>query len=336
MAGPLVTDCEPLKLTEAQRAGLRVRFIAKHALSRGEADAQDGTHAIYHSEIRAVLENMGVELTVSNKLASLFEAPTYNYLFTLFNRAGFRNSEVMPSSIAEYHGVPYLGSTPVMRALCDDKHLTKVFLRHIGVPTPDWVTYVAGDGPIDPPPFAGGKMVAKPNNSSASWGILATRSWDEMAAHIRWLHDQGHDVVVEDYAPGLNICIPVVGAGKYWALPAIEEYGVSDDNVLTYEEKRGLITGGGVRLWDGVKDHPQVLTDSAKIVAGLWPFDYGRIDFRVDTDTGAIGCLEMNLSCNLGAKRGIALSARSIGVSHPELVESILCHSLVRQNVTFD
>jgi D-alanine-D-alanine ligase len=43
--------------------------------------------------------------------------------------------------------------------------------------------------------------------------------------------------------------------------------------------------------------------------------------------------MEVNLSCNLWSKKTISRSARSLGVNHGRLVETILAHSLLRQGV---
>ena len=43
--------------------------------------------------------------------------------------------------------------------------------------------------------------------------------------------------------------------------------------------------------------------------------------------------MEVNLSCNLWSKKTVSGAARLLGVSHVELVETILVHSLRRQGV---
>lgn len=37
----------------------------------------------------------------------------------------FRNSEIFISSVAEYYKIAYLGARPNIRALAEDKHLSK-------------------------------------------------------------------------------------------------------------------------------------------------------------------------------------------------------------------
>lgn len=328
----------PLKLTDAQRENLSVLFVAKHALSGGKFDSVDGSHAVYHDEILRTLRGLGLKTHAANSFEALFEKPDCNYLFSLYNRVGFRNSEVLANTLAEYHGIAYLGAYPSIRGVVDDKNLSKHLLRSVGVRTEDWVFFGVGQTDYAMPDFAadGAKVVVKPNNSSASWGIKAFTDWGDACAHIAWLQEQNCDVVVEAFAPGANVTVPVIGASRMWVLPPVEIVTESDDGMYTFEQFRGHEKGTSLRLFERPEFYDKIVETCRAINDAIWPFDYGRHDFRLDLETGELSCLEMNLICNLGSTRGIARSAASIGVSHPELIESIIAYSLNRHGMTFE
>ena len=46
----------PLKIDEATKERLRILFIAKHALWGGGLHPEDGNHAVYHVEVRTILQ----------------------------------------------------------------------------------------------------------------------------------------------------------------------------------------------------------------------------------------------------------------------------------------
>jgi D-alanine-D-alanine ligase len=69
------------------------------------------------------------------------------------------------------------------------------------------------------------------------------------------------------------------------------------------------------------------------LIPELWPFDYGRFEFRYNQQTGDVRFLEVNLQANIWSKRVIGQSAALAGLSHPELIETIVCHSLVRHGL---
>jgi D-alanine-D-alanine ligase len=63
------------------------------------------------------------------------------------------------------------------------------------------------------------------------------------------------------------------------------------------------------------------------------PFDYGRFEFRMNSKTGEVLFLEVNLNCNLWSQKTISMAARQMGWSHRQLIETILTESLERQGL---
>ena len=43
--------------------------------------------------------------------------------------------------------------------------------------------------------------------------------------------------------------------------------------------------------------------------------------------------MEVNLSCNLWSKKTVSGAAQQMGMTHAQLVETILAHSMLRQGV---
>ena len=326
-----------LEIPAAVKAGLRILFLAKHARSAGRADAVDGNHAIYHHELRTTLENIGLNVEPADSFDAIAEGPDADFVIPLLNRGGFQNSEMLAPLLLARSGKPFLGASAILRGLSDDKHLMKVAARHHGVPTVDWQIYRRGAGPIAEPRFAAERYVVKPNASSASWGLLVTADWREARDHVEALQGDGHDVLVEPYAPLLDVAVPVIGgAGATpWLLPPLAYVPSDPHRPRSYEEKRALVDAGAdplvrledARLVERLEAHTRALTRE------LWPFDYGRFEYRYDPATGAVRFMEVNLSCNLWSQKTISRSAASIGIDHAALVETIVAHSLRRQGL---
>lgn len=161
----------PLTIDAKTRETLKVLFLAKHALGDGSLHPEDGNHAVYHNEVRTILEGLFDNLQVGNQYAMLFDPPEVDFVFSLLNRGGFVNSEMLVPLLCNRRNLPYLGGNPILRGLSDDKHLSKLVARARGLPTADWAIYRKG-GPVDEKlcPMAE-RMVIKPNASSASWGV---------------------------------------------------------------------------------------------------------------------------------------------------------------------
>lgn len=91
-----------LTIPQRHKDDLRFLYLAKHALSTGTLDPEDGNHAIYHHEILQTLRRIGLRVVPSNRFESLRGFPDFHFLITLFNRAGFRNSEMFAPSSANF------------------------------------------------------------------------------------------------------------------------------------------------------------------------------------------------------------------------------------------
>jgi D-alanine-D-alanine ligase len=320
---------------EAKRA-LRIMLIAKHAKGTGAPHPEDGTHAVYHREMRQTLEDIGVNLTVADDYSVLFERPDVDFLFPLLNRAGFMNSEMLAPLLCNRLSLPYLGASPILRGLSDDKHLTKRAAVARGIPTAPWAVYRRG-APIDEAQCPQGQhFVIKPNASSASWGVSDAHDWTGVRAAVIRLHAEGHDAIVERFIHGHDIEISAITLdGEPFVLPTqiVEQ---ADPSLLrTYAEKRNLTDGQAYEIRP-LEDGPmlRLAEERARVMMReFMPFDYGRFEFRLDVSTGEVQFLEVNLNCNLWSRKTISIAARQIGWSHEELIETILTESLERQGL---
>lgn len=325
----------PLRIPAQAKARTRLLFLAKHALGDGRPDGVDGNHAIYHHELRTTLEAIGLDVVPANSFAALFDRPAVDFVVPLLNRGGFQNSEMLAPLLIARHGLPSLGASPIVRGLSDDKHLMKMVARHHGVPTADWAVYRRGAGPIQEPPFRAERLVVKPNASSASWGIRMVDSWAAARQHVDHLHAEGHDVIVEPWTPLIDVAVPVIGGGDAWVLPAMAYQPPDPHQFRSYEEKRALVETGDDPL-EPIEDSALLArlgTQARALMRDLWPFDYGRFEFRYDPHSGALRFMEVNLSCNLWSKKTISRAAALAGMDHPMLVETIVAHSMIRQGL---
>lgn len=327
----------PLTIDPETRERLRILFIAKNALWDGTGSPEDGNHASYHREMRQVLESLGLNLMIEDRFEVLFEKPEVDFVFPLLNRAGFFNSEMLCPLLCERAGIPYLGASPIIRGLADDKHLAKRAARDAGVPTAPWAIYRRG-APIDPALCPeGARFVVKPNNSSASWGVNDATDWDSVLAAIESVHALGHDVLVEPFIEGSDVEVPVITiGGDPQILPMLIFRQADPSHLRTYYEKRDLVDRTQKYSLDPF-ENSEMGVRIADFTRKLWgeyrPFDYGRFEFRVNEETGEVTFLELNLNCNLWSQKVFGRAAAMAGWTQEELIETILAESLRRHGL---
>lgn len=326
----------PLRIDPALKERLRVLFIAKHALWGGGLHPEDGNHAVYHVEIRAILEELGLNLMLADRFEVLFERPEADFVFPLLNRAGFLNSEMLGPLLCTRLGLPFVGASPILRGLSDDKHLAKRAAQAAGVPTAPWAIYRRGAPVMEATCPPATRWVIKPNASSASWGVGDAADWAGVRHAIGRIHEEGHDALVEPFLVGSDVEVPVITVGEPAILPMMIFRQADPAHLRTYYEKRDLVDRSAkysLDPFDNAEMAGRIADYTRRLYAEYRPFDYGRFEFRVNEDTGEVTFLEVNLNCNLWSEKVFGRAAKLAGLTHPELIETILADSLRRQGL---
>lgn len=328
---------EPRLIPANAKERLRILFVAKHAKWAGGLHPQDGNHALYHVETREILQSLGLNLALEDRYEAFFDHPQADFVFPLLNRGGFLNSEMMLPLLCTRLGLPYLGASPILRGLADDKHLSKLAAVARGVPTAPWAIYRKG-APVEQARCpAGERLVIKPNASSASWGVQDARDWAGVEAAVAGIHAEGHDAIVEPFLNGSDVEIPVITIdGEPVVMPMMLFEQADPTHLRTYYEKRDLVERGHKYQlvdFDDPEWMPRIAGMTRAIADEFRPFDYGRFEFRLDAATGTCNFLEVNLQANLWSQKVFGRSAVRAGLSQAELIETILHEGLRRHGL---
>ncbi len=327
-----------LRLSPEEKKALRVIFLAKQAPltvegPRPEIHERFGVEPRYNHEIFSVLRDMGIDCVPCRSLDAFPGlARDAHFVFTLFNRAEFRNGEIFVSLECERLGIPYLGAPPNVRAIAEDKSFAKHLACSIGLKTAPWKTYGA-HSKLAPPTFAGPYFV-KPRFGAASDSIELDSiqdEWSGLKIKIESLLAQGKDAIVEQCISGTDLTVPVLGGEDPIILDVVEEVSDLPSGICTYRQKRLLDKGRFRRILDNPAVTKEVIAGVERLCAQVRPFDYLRVDFHLCTKTQTPFFLEFNIGCNLGSHAGIMFAATNRGVEQKHLIEHILAYSLRRQ-----
>ena len=328
---------EPRVIPAEAKERLRIMFIAKHAKWGGGLHPEDGNHALYHVETREILQGLGLNLVLEDRYEALFDKPDVDFVFPLLNRGGFLNSEMMLPLLCTRLGLPYLGATPILRGLADDKHLTKMACVARGVPTAPWTIYRRG-APVEQARCPEGeRLVIKPNASSASWGVQDAHDWAGVEAAVADIHSQGHDAIVEPFLNGSDVEIPVITIeGEPVVMPMMLFEQADPTHLRTYYEKRDLVERASkyeLVPFEEESVMPRIAELTRIMAEEFRPFDYGRFEFRYDAATGTLNFLEVNLQANLWSQKVYGRSAVRAGLTQSQLIETILYEGLRRHGL---
>ena len=110
--------------------------------------------------------------------------------------------------LLELAGVPYIGSGVTASALCMDKDLFKAVLRDRGIPVAPNITLRPGD-PVENP--FGYPVFVKPARLGSSVGISKARTPEELEAAVALARRHDDKVLVEEFQPGVEVEVGVLG-----------------------------------------------------------------------------------------------------------------------------
>lgn len=318
--------------------------------------------------IEAILKGLSVgghEAEFFEADLSLIEAlPGYNpdICFNIAESHWGDSRESQVPALLEMMRIPYTGSRVMALALALDKSMTKRVLAFHGLPTPAFQSFERMDEPLDPDMTF--PMFVKPSREGTGMGVSAAsivQNELELRRQIREIHTRYRQpALVEHYIDGREITVGVVGnlrgpvarrvpgdedapritAGLHF-LPPLEV-----DLARYPEEEAGLYTG---RVKTELADDfyylcPAQLDEelavdlnwyTAAAFRVLGGADVSRVDFRLDRhDNDKPYILEINPLPGLNPRiSDLVIEARAEGVSHAELINSILLQGAARHGL---
>jgi len=224
----------------------------------------------------------------------------------------------------DHLGIGYTGSDGLTLALSLDKSLTKTLAADRGVRTPAFrrirTEADLEDLDLELPLFV------KPNGEGSSMGIRGASkvdSWTDLERQVSWvLNTYEQDCLVEEFAPGSEYCVGIVGNDDPQFLPIVEIR--CEGGFYSYEakscHKKELICPSDVPA--EVAD--QMRRSALTMYRILSCRDFARVDFRIDRE-GFPTFLEINPLPGLSPYYSIfTYQAAAAGLTHQELVGQII------------
>src|SRR5687768_11157595 len=221
-------------------------------------------------------------------------------------------------------GVPYIGSGVLGSAVAMDKDIAKRLMLVAGVPTPNWLM-----APVimrDVEEHIGWPAIVKPSKQGSTVGLTIVRAPGDLDAAIEVAYQHDDEVMVEQFIPGREFTVPVLGTE---VLPVGEI--IVEREIFDYETK--YQPGMAQEIFPADLTGPQtveVQSLALKTHRALKLGGYSRIDFRLD-EAGAFWCLEANTLPGMTAASLFPKGASAAGMSFPEVVDRI-CRLAIKEH----
>ncbi len=224
-------------------------------------------------------------------------------------------------------GIPYTHSGVRASAVAMDKAAAKALFVAAGLPVAAGRTIGIDElEAADPMPLP---YVVKPVNEGSSVGVEIIRTGDNRRAEVARAWKFGREALVEEYIPGRELTVAVMGDRALAVTEILADAGVFYD----YESK---YADGGSRHIIPAAVHPEIYAQALDVAAAahraLGCRGATRCDFRYDDTAGEPGrlvLLEINTQPGLTPTSLLPEQAAHLGMSFPALcawmVENAAC-----------
>ncbi|HYM80853.1 MAG TPA: D-alanine--D-alanine ligase [Candidatus Limnocylindria bacterium] len=224
-------------------------------------------------------------------------------------------------ALLELAGKAYTGSGVMASALAMNKAMSKRLFEQAGIPTPRWLLVPAGSGAdaVDVEAVEGYPLVVKPNEEGSTVGLSIVQGSEDLPAALSLAAAHGHETLVEQFVPGRELTVAVMGDE---ALPIVEIRPKS--GFYDYESKYTA----GMSDYFCPADLPEAIERrvrelGVRAASVLDCRGVTRVDFRLDADERPY-CLEVNTIPGMTPTSLVPMAAKAAGLSYEQVVERML------------
>lgn len=261
----------------------------------------------------------------------------WDLVFNFSEGVNGRSREAQTPAVLELFGIPYTFSDPLVCALTLDKSMTKKIILHAGLRSPEFAVVHSEEeieGAVQNLKYP---LFAKPLCEGTGKGIdsssLIKNRKELIRTCRRILSSFKQPVLVEEFLPGREFTVGVLGSGKYARVVGIMEITLIEStpgNIYSYESKEfceRLIRYTPFRE-SPLKEEIEELALAA--YREIECRDAGRVDLRLDGE-GHPSFIEINVLPGLHPTHSdLPMQAEMFGISYRELIQEIINSALSR------
>lgn len=231
--------------------------------------------------------------------------------------------------------IKYTGCNPKGLLLAKDKALCKKILKYHRIGTPNFFTLPKNKKRRVPKTLSF-PLIVKCLFEEGSYGIAQAsivHSDDKLKERLQYIHETlNQDAIVEEFIPGKEIYVGIIGNKKLSPLPIweLKFKNVEDSSKEIYSQRakwnekyrtRKGIETGPANFEKNLED--KIIKTCKKVYQVLNLSGYARIDLRVSPE-GKIYVLEANPNPNIASDDEFAKSAAHEKTSYDQLISSLL------------
>jgi len=311
-----------------------------------EGDPPDANAEFDHPStinvIAEAIESQGVKVKKLGNASDILEKIDHlgvDIVFNISEGISGRNRESQVPILLEMKGIPFVGSDALTLGLTLDKVMAKKIFIAEGIPTPKFfeVKDPSSLNDVDHLKFP---LIVKPRFEGSSKGLSESsrvENLDDLKKQTQFIiNTYKQPALVEGFISGQEFTVAIVGNYPPEALPVVQ---IKIDGRLNLDDKFytfARITSDRLKYICPAhitKELKKKISELAlKVYNAVECLDFGRVDFRVDSE-GKAYVLEINPLPSLSTEDVFPLVAREAGMTYHEIMGKILESAFKRYNL---
>ena len=281
------------------------------------------------------LKRIGNVVNLLEKLDNL----DVDIVFNISEGISGRNRESQVPIILEMAGIPFVGADALTLGVTLDKVMAKKIFIAEKIPTPKFYEFKSSEELINTNHYKF-PLIVKPRFEGSSKGLSEdsrVENREELKKQVDYIiNTYKQPVIVEEFISGQEFTVAILGNDPPEVMPVVQ---IKIDGRLQLNDKFytfARITSDRLEYICPAKisqDLKKKLQDLAlKTYMAVECRDFGRVDFRVDSD-GDPYVLEINPLPSLSTEDVFQLVAKNIGITYEQIIGKILNSAIKRHNL---
>jgi D-alanine-D-alanine ligase len=275
-------------------------------------------------------ERIGNSISLMKKLLN---GQRWEMVFNIAEGLYGEGRESLVPALLDNYKIPYVFSGPVTLGISLNKAFAKQIIRDSNINTPDFfvvtkiedIEYINLAYPLFAKPISEGTGKGIDNKSK----INSKAELFEVCSKL--LQKFNQPILVEEYLPGREFTVGVLGTGKEAFIPGAMEivYKNNTNTIYSYENKENY-----ENIVDYIAVKNELLNQCKELALNVWKalncFDGGRVDMKIDRQ-GKMSFIEVNPLAGLNPiTSDLPILCKLNGIDYQKIIDEMLKSAIKR------
>lgn len=289
--------------------------------------------------LEKIFDNVYTTYSLSDANKYIIDNKNTFVITTYYGIAAADSKSIIPS-MCKAHGINYLGADAYTQMICNDKYLSKEYIKKFKLNAIPGVVIYSPDNDVELSEInkLSYPVIVKPNFGGGSNGIInnsVTYNFNQTIDLVKQLYQyQQMPIIVEEYIPGYEVSFIIIGNKSQILFSGESELSIDNKNffdkeVFGLESKK--IAPSRKKYCASNHITPETQYKMFQLFKSFDKVEFMRIDCRI-TDDNTIYILELSPDCYIGSNGAFQETLKRQGYDFEKMLKLLIENSINNQS----